>query len=105
MQLLLSQGEVADRLVGEGVGDAHGVLGVLLLGREAQGARLGVVLDGELGGQRRRRALVTELLGDEPGDLTGRREDGDLGERDGADQRLAAELSCPSVTSRVCVAV
>ena len=28
VQLLLSQREVADRLVGEGVGDAHGVLGV-----------------------------------------------------------------------------
>ena len=52
----------------------------------------GVALDGDLGGQRRRRALVAELLGDEPGDLTGRREDGDLGERDRADQRLAAEL-------------
>ncbi len=92
VQLLLSQREVADRLVGEGVGDAHGVLGVLLLGREAQRAGLGVLLDGELGGQRRRRAVVAELLGDEPGHLAGRREHGDLGERDGADQRLATEL-------------
>ena len=91
-QLLLAQGQVADRLVGEGVGGAHRVFRVLLLRREAQGARLGVVLDGELGGERRRRALVAELLGDQPWDLTGRGEHGDLGERDGADQRLATEL-------------
>ena len=95
VQLLLSQGEVADRLVGEGVGDAHGFLGVLLLGREAQRAGLGVLLDGELGGERRRRAVVAELLGHEPRDLAGRGEHRDLGERDRADQRLAAELQLP----------
>ena len=101
VQLLLPEGEVADGLVGEGVGDAHRFLGVLLLGREAQRAGLGVLLDGELGRERRRRAVVPELLGDEPRDLTGRGEHGDLGERDRADQRLArvpfSQLRFPAV--------
>ena len=52
--LLLPLGEVANGLVGEGVGDAHRVVGVVGFGGEAERARLLVVLDGHSGGQARR---------------------------------------------------